>query len=73
MMVVDGDDVDVAVLRCDAVTGQVKHLTLSTAQPQPGHEVIVLGYPTGMWALLARTSSLRMHEQLLCRRCDSHL
>ncbi len=53
-MVVDGDDVDVAVLRCDAVTGQVKHLTLSTAPPQPGHEVIVFGYPTGMRAPLAR-------------------
>jgi S1-C subfamily serine protease len=53
-LVVASDDVDVAVLRCDAVTGQVKHLTLSTAPPQPGDEVIVLGYPTGMRALLAR-------------------
>ncbi|GMQ90134.1 MAG: hypothetical protein BMS9Abin10_0485 [Gammaproteobacteria bacterium] len=53
-LVVVSDDVDVAVLRCGAVTGRVNHLTLSTVPPQPGDEVIVLGYPTGMRALLAR-------------------
>jgi S1-C subfamily serine protease len=53
-LVVASNDVDVAVLRCGAVTGRVNHLRLSTVPPQPGDEVIVLGYPTGMRALLAR-------------------
>jgi len=47
---------DVAVLRCGSVTGHVTPLPLSEAPAQPGEEVFVLGYPTGIRALLARTN-----------------
>lgn len=53
-LVVASDDADVAVLLCGGVTGRVRALTLSDVPPQPGDEVIVLGYPTGIRALLAR-------------------
>lgn len=47
---------DVAVLRCEVVTGHVTPLPLSEKPAQPGEEVFVLGYPTGIRALLARTN-----------------
>ena len=53
-LVVASDDADVAVLRCSGVTDLAKPLTLSETTPQPGDEVIVMGYPTGIRALLAR-------------------
>lgn len=49
------EDSDVALLSCTDLVGEVPQLTLSTATPQPGDEVIVLGYPTGIRAMLART------------------
>lgn len=52
--VVASDEADVAILRCSGVTGRARVLTLSDAPPRPGEEVIVLGYPTGLRALLAR-------------------
>lgn len=48
------DNADVAVLRCELVTRPIPPLALSDAPPRAGEEVIVLGYPTGMHALLAR-------------------
>jgi S1-C subfamily serine protease len=45
---------DLAVLRCSGVTGRVSPLNLVQASPAAGDEVIVLGYPTGIRALLAR-------------------
>ena len=45
---------DLAVLRCALQGGQVPPLRLSDEPPRAGEEVIVLGYPTGMHALLAR-------------------
>lgn len=48
------DTADLAVLRCSGVTGRVRPLKLSTARAEPGDEVIVMGYPTGIRALLAR-------------------
>ncbi|MDH3713287.1 MAG: serine protease [Gammaproteobacteria bacterium] len=49
------EDSDLAILRCTELTGEIKPLTLSTVPPQPGDVVIVLGYPTGIRAMLART------------------
>ncbi len=46
---------DVAVLKCSLVTSLVSPLPLAETPPQLGDEVIVLGYPTGIRALLART------------------
>lgn len=48
------DTADLAVLRCSGVTGRVKPLKISTVPAEPGDEVIVMGYPTGIRALLAR-------------------
>lgn len=53
-LVAASDKADVAILRCSAVTGLRPPLTLSENAPSPGDEVIVLGYPTGIRALLAR-------------------
>jgi S1-C subfamily serine protease len=45
---------DVALLRCSEVTEAIAHLPLASAVPEAGDEVIVLGYPLGLRALLAR-------------------
>jgi S1-C subfamily serine protease len=49
------EDSDIALLRCTELTGEIGQLTLSSVPPQPGDVVIVLGYPTGIRAMLART------------------
>ncbi len=51
------DTADVALLHCQgcrAVAGSVPPLALGETPPRPGDEVLVLGYPTGMQALVAR-------------------
>ncbi len=48
------DTADLALLRCSGVTGRVRPLRISTVRAEPGDEVIVMGYPTGIRALLAR-------------------
>ncbi len=54
-LVAKSENADVAVLKCSLITSLVRPLPLAEAPPQPGDEVIVLGYPTGIRALLART------------------
>ncbi len=54
-LVTASDDADVAVLECSVVTSMVRPLPLAETLPEAGDEVIVLGYPTGIRALLART------------------
>ena len=53
-LVMASDTADVAVLRCQGVTGRVPALRLAETPAQLGEEILVLGYPTGMRALLAR-------------------
>ena len=48
------DVADVAVLECSNITGEVPSLELALPNPSPGDEVLVMGYPTGIRALLAR-------------------
>jgi len=48
------DTADVALLRCQAPTSLVRPLPLAAAPPDPGDEVIVMGYPAGIRALMAR-------------------
>jgi len=48
------DTKDAALLRCDPVDAEVTSLELSDATPRAGDEVVVLGYPTGITALVAR-------------------
>ena len=55
-LVLASEDDDVAVLRCSGATGLVPPLRLAATPAQPGQEVFVLGYPTGIRALLARTN-----------------
>jgi S1-C subfamily serine protease len=49
------DEADLALLRCAIGEREMVPLELNSEPPRPGEEVIVLGYPTGMNALLART------------------
>ena len=53
-LVVASPDADLAVLECSGVTGQVTPLEMSDLPSAAGDEIIVLGYPTGIRALLAR-------------------
>lgn len=56
------EDADLAVLQCSGVTGGLPHLKLSDTQPKPGDEVIVMGYPTGLRAMLAQTGNEFIQE-----------
>ncbi len=56
------DQADVAILRCTDVAGLRPPLVLSNAVPAPGEEVIVLGYPTGIRALLARSGKAFVND-----------
>jgi S1-C subfamily serine protease len=49
------DDADLALLRCSGVTVLLPHLEIADVPPGPGDEVIVMGYPTGLRAMLAQT------------------
>ena len=55
-LVLASEDADVAVLRCSGATGLVPPFPLADTPARPGEEVFVLGYPTGIRALLARTN-----------------
>ena len=57
-LVVASDTADVAVLKCDGATKAIAPLGLSAGPLQVGEEVFVLGYPTGMQALIARSSKV---------------
>jgi S1-C subfamily serine protease len=49
------DDADLALLRCSGVIVLLPHLEIADVPPGPGDEVIVMGYPTGLRAMLAQT------------------
>lgn len=61
-LVLASSQADLAVLACTEVPGQVTPLGLATKQPAAGDEVIVLGYPTGIRALLARADEAFVRE-----------
>jgi S1-C subfamily serine protease len=56
------EDSDVAILRCTELTSEVAPLALASVLPKPGEVVIVLGYPTGIRAMLARTDEHLLDE-----------
>jgi len=60
----DSDEADLALLRCAPGDREPAPLELNPEPPRPGEEVIVLGYPTGMNALLARTDPAFAEELL---------
>jgi S1-C subfamily serine protease len=49
------DEVDLAILQRIDVTEEIASLTLADAPPTAGDEVIVMGYPTGLRAMLAQS------------------
>lgn len=51
------DQVDLAVLAMGQRPGAVPGLTLAVEGPEPGEEVIVMGYPTGLMSLLAQSGT----------------
>jgi S1-C subfamily serine protease len=53
-MVRASERADVALLRCTASTETIRPLELARREPVAGDEVIVLGYPTGLQALIVR-------------------
>ncbi len=56
------EQADVALLHCSGATTSVEPLELAPAPPAAGDEVIVLGFPTGIQALLARTDEAFLEE-----------
>ncbi|MEE9158248.1 MAG: trypsin-like peptidase domain-containing protein [Gammaproteobacteria bacterium] len=50
------DEADLAVLKATAKLGEFAALELNPEAPRPGEEILVLGYPTGVQGLVARTS-----------------
>ncbi len=56
------DDADLAVLQCSGVTGGLPYLKIGDTPPKPGDEVIVMGYPTGLRAMLAQTGKAFIEE-----------
>lgn len=61
-LVAASSDADLAVLRCAVVTGRVPALELVDPPPAAGDEVLVLGYPAGIRALLARADAAFVEE-----------
>ncbi len=51
------ESADLAVLHARRMAGSAVPLPLGEFSPRPGAEVIVMGYPTGFSALLARTNA----------------
>jgi S1-C subfamily serine protease len=49
------ESADLALLTCSEVIEDLPYLKLSERLPQAGDEVIVMGYPTGLRAMLAQT------------------
>jgi S1-C subfamily serine protease len=56
-LLVSSQAVDLAVLCCSPVVQGMAPLELSDSLPLPGDDVVVLSYPTGIQALLARTDA----------------
>lgn len=56
------DDADLALLLCSELPGDLPWLKLSDRPAEPGDEVIVMGYPTGLRAMLAQTGDSFLAE-----------
>lgn len=56
------DEADLALLICNEVIDDLPFVKLSKRLPQAGDEVIVMGYPTGLRAMLAQTGDSFLAE-----------
>jgi len=61
-VVLTSEDEDLAVLSCSGVTGRVPAIPLNGVVPGPGDEVVVMGYPLGIGAIMARAESALVEE-----------
>lgn len=65
------DDDDIAVLRVPALRGRVPALPLAARAPQAGEEVLVMGYPLGLRALMARSGAAVVAEVMESKNLDA--
>jgi len=56
------EDTDLALLTCSEVVDDLPYIKLSNRSLQAGDEVIVMGYPTGLRAMLAQTGDSFLAE-----------
>ena len=56
------DETDLALLKCTESDADLPYLELGDTTPEPGTEVIVMGYPTGLRAMLAQTGDRFLAE-----------
>ena len=56
------EEIDLALLRCTETVEGLPYLEFSRRRPEPGDEVIVMGFPTGLRALLAQTGDSFLAE-----------
>ncbi len=61
-LVIGSETADVAILRCSDVTADLPFLELSEGDPARGDEVVVMGYPLGLRALMARAGAELVEE-----------
>jgi len=61
---------DVAMLHTNHLPPEARALPISSSPAQPGQEVYVLGYPTGMRALIVRTSEAFVDSLKVASRPD---
>lgn len=55
-------EADLAVLQCTGATRLVPPLPLRPVPPRPGDDVVVIGYPTGIRAIMARADKAFVEE-----------
>jgi S1-C subfamily serine protease len=68
-LVASSEDADVAIVRVADLPDDAPVLAFADSVPSPGDEVIVVGYPLGIRALVARTDPQFMEE--LARTADT--
>ena len=56
-VIATAEEADLAVVQLGGVDGSVPHLELAVEVPAPGDPVIVMGYPLGLRALMARSDA----------------
>jgi S1-C subfamily serine protease len=56
-VIVTAEEADLAVVQLRGVVGNVPHLELAAEPPAPGDAIIVMGYPLGLRALMARSDA----------------
>ncbi|MFQ5624115.1 MAG: trypsin-like peptidase domain-containing protein [Paracoccaceae bacterium] len=62
VLLIGSDEADLALLQPAGATGAIPGLRLADSAPVAGDEVIVLGYPTGLRAMLAQTGPAFIEE-----------